>query len=241
MRTPLNQAPGGPQRSLAFVRHLLAVFSYFNGVTTNASKLPGGPVISRRSTPRATNRLSRHRTLRLLGAVGLLAGCALIIGFESQYRSFEATIVYWWMNGFIPGGTRPSTSYILMHLPQVGHVDPPELIALHITVECASYVVMIPLLLLSAFFLGATRVPWSRWLIGTVAGCAGLLAVNQLRLGIIVFSTSTWGMNPGYDISHVLVGSLVGLGGFIACFFLTLKIMNTKRTTPPQPEPTPNA
>jgi exosortase/archaeosortase family protein len=112
-------------------------------------------------------------------------------------------------------------------LPYTGDGGP-ELIALHITVECASYVAVIPLLLLSGFLVGATRVHWLRWMLGTLAGGIGIFLVNQLRLALIVFSTSTWGMHPGYDVSHILVGSIIGLCGFVACFFLTLRIMNPR-------------
>jgi exosortase/archaeosortase family protein len=180
-----------------------------------------------------------YRLLRAILALALIGACVVIVVNEMNYRSFEAALVSSWIQGLIPGGARPLGDHVLMYLPEtnvpISGLGPeattgPELIALHITIECASYVVVIPLLLISAFLFSATRVTWFRWALGTLAGVAGMLAVNQLRLGVIIFSTNRWGMDPGYEISHILVGSIIGLFGFIGCFFLCMKIMNPKRS-----------
>lgn len=142
-----------------------------------------------------------------------------------------------WLDGFVSGGVRAVRDHLLVYLPN----DPSEtssdflkpdpnryLFALHLTIECASYVVTIPMLLLSAFFVGATRVTWGRWALGTISGLAIAFLVNQIRIGLIVFSTNMWGVS-GYSFSHTVVGSIIGLIGFVAAFIVMLKIMAVSR------------
>lgn len=89
-----------------------------------------------------------------------------------------------------------------------------ELIALRVTVECTTLLIGVPLTVVGAVILASTRVPWSRSVLGILAMWAIIFVVNLLRLVIIGWSTQTWGLDPGYEISHVFVGSVVGIIGY---------------------------
>jgi exosortase/archaeosortase family protein len=189
----------------------------------------------------------RTRRTRLTHSLALVLGCVWVIVQEGHIRSMESSLVAWWMNGLLPGGARSLREYILIQLPHSADVhlgqnaymgaSGPEFVWLQITIECASYVVLIPFWLLAAFLISATKVVWSRWILGILAGSVGILLVNQGRIAIIVLFTNTWGMSLGYPISHVLIGSVLGLTGFAGCIFLALKIMDPRRVLANKAEP----
>lgn len=78
-----------------------------------------------------------------------------------------------------------------------------------------------------------TRISTLRWAVATVLGVGVVVLVNQLRLGLIAWATLTWGLNPGYAISHTFVGSALAVLGFACAIILMLIVMNRRQRLRP--------
>ncbi len=116
----------------------------------------------------------------------------------------------WWLNPLLKEGVVSSGDYCLVS------IAPDNLVAFHITAECSAVVLVAPLLVVGAFFVLSQRIRWVRALAGIVSMLVVIVVANQLRLGLIAWATQMWGMSHGYEITHRLVGSLIGIVGFIA-------------------------
>jgi exosortase/archaeosortase family protein len=77
--------------------------------------------------------------------------------------------------------------------------------------------------------LGATRLKLWRAIAGLAAASAVVILVNQLRLGLIAWFTYLWGIDVGFEIAHVFVGSIIGILGFAASVLVLFLIMGVRR------------
>lgn len=148
------------------------------------------------------------RAARILAAVLLILAVLALVYVNEAFRSFEASAATWALSLFVEGQRLPIAEHYFVRTPE--H----ELIALRVTVECTTLLIGVPLTVVGAVILASTRVPWGRSVLGILAMWAIIFVVNLLRLVIIGWSTQTWGLDPGYEISHVFVGSVVGIIGY---------------------------
>ena len=58
-----------------------------------------------------------------------------------------------------------------------------------------------------------------------VSGALLILVVNFARIAGIAYATWQWGFNPGYEYSHVFIGSAFSLLGFVGAILLALWIL----------------
>lgn len=148
------------------------------------------------------------RAARILAALLLILAVLALVWVNEAFRSFEASAATWALSPFVEGQRLPIAEHYFVRTPE--H----ELIALRVTVECTTLLIGVPLTVVGAVILASTRVPWSRSVLAILAMWAIIFVVNLLRLVIIGWSTQTWGLDPGYEISHVFVGSVVGIIGY---------------------------
>lgn len=174
------------------------------------------------------------RTFRLLLGLGLLAGVAGLFVSATEFRSSEAGILAAWLNPLIDGGVKPMDTYFLVHL------NGDQLIAFNITMECTALLLVAPLTVISALILMFTRVGSLRTIFALSASALITFVINQFRLGLIVWTTQTWGMDFGYLIGHRFIGSLIALAGFVLGFlvllWMTLKPTKRSKTRPSGPQ-----
>ncbi|MFK4299739.1 exosortase/archaeosortase family protein [Arthrobacter sp. GAS37] len=161
------------------------------------------------------------RTFRWLLGLGLLAGVAFLFVNATEFRTTEARVLASWLNPLINGGVRPHDTHFLVYLP--GH----QLIAFDITMECTALLLVSPLAVVSALMLMFTRVGSLRAICAFAVSAIVTFVINQLRLGLIAWTTQTWGMDFGYAIGHRFIGSLIALAafalGFLILLWITLK------------------
>ena len=88
-----------------------------------------------------------------------------------------------------------------------------------------------------AVFLGATAVAAAvrplrlRPVVVATAVLIGLFVlVNQLRVGVIVGSMQWLGVNRGYDLSHVFLGSIITTLGFLLALVLFVRLLLAEST-----------
>lgn len=163
------------------------------------------------------------RALRLLIAAVVAALAIGLFAFGFATREAEAWISAHIADLFLSGGATAVTDSIFFR-----SADGPFHVALQVTEQCASYVVVAPFLLLLAIMLGFTRVGWRRWATVTLVGATALVLVNTLRLLFITFSTRTWGVHPGYELSHGVLGSAFGILGFALVTVIALAMLSPK-------------
>jgi exosortase/archaeosortase family protein len=149
----------------------------------------------------------------------LTFGTVVIALWHTMFRGFEA-----WL------ATLALAPIVQNQVPASGYryfvwTGPDTLVALQVTLECTALIFTVPVTIAAAAALGFTRAPWWRVFAAISTLWLIILAVNTLRLWVIGWATQTWGMDPGYTISHTLVGSIIGIIGFVlgvATLFLVL-------------------
>ncbi|KHK99912.1 hypothetical protein LK09_00850 [Microbacterium mangrovi] len=186
------------------------------------------PITRRAARMRQPRWLTGGRVLRLLGATATIVVVGVLLAHERATRAAEAWLAEGWLDRTVPHGVELWGERLILQLPEPTHQGLPARVALEITAQCASYVAVVPLLVLFALILGLTRVSWARWGAAALIGVAGMLLTNQIRLWMIAASTAAWGMDPGYTLSHGFVGSAFGIIGFAAFAVLSLALLDPR-------------
>jgi exosortase/archaeosortase family protein len=154
-----------------------------------------------------------------LGVV--LYGFAIWMAVDNDaFRRIEARFLAplaGWMTGRHGAVTTQSRVYIALGTPRA--------FGLQITSECTSALLLIPLLVMMGSFAIFTRLSLRRQLVAVVAGAFLILAVNALRVAGIAWATWKFGFDPGYQLSHVFVGSAFSLVGFVGSMLVALWIL----------------
>lgn len=151
-------------------------------------------------------------------ALLLVGAVAFLLSNATAFRVNEARILAVWLNPLIIGGVTPNDTHFLVHLPG------PELIAFNITMECTALILLTPLAMVCALMLILTRIGLLRALLALIISVTATFILNQFRLGLIAWTTQTWGMDLGYEIGHRFIGSLIALFGFALGFLIFLWI-----------------
>jgi exosortase/archaeosortase family protein len=171
-------------------------------------------VAQRDHTPGAAQTLLKG--VLFLAIVGV---CVAAVLYEETVRTWEAAISARWLDPVLPGSvTSWRTGYIISESP-----DGP--LKFNITVECTCLVMIIPILVVCGGLLLQRSTRVSRVLLAMLVAVTGLIVVNQLRLGMLAWATQNWGIDPGYEVSHKLVGSILGIAGFALALLVAVKIM----------------
>jgi exosortase/archaeosortase family protein len=161
------------------------------------------------TTLSAAPALSRlDRSLRVLVAALLLVIVGAGVYWNSVYRAFEANLAAVTMAPFVGGAGSSGATFFLN--------QPNGLLGLEITGECTALILIAPLVVLAAVLLVFARVTWWRVFAGIAAMWLIITIVNEVRLAFIGWASSAWGTDVGYPISHVYVGSVIGILGFVA-------------------------
>lgn len=171
------------------------------------------------------------RAARILAGLLLIGAVLALARVNEAFRSVEASAATWALSPFVEGQRPPIAEHYFVRTP--GH----ELIALRVTIECTTLLIGVPLTVVGAVILASTRVSWSRSMLGILAMWAIIFVVNVVRLVLIGWSTQTWGLDPGYEISHVFVGSVVGIIGYalgLAVLLLIVGVRPRRRRVMPE-------
>ncbi|MFJ4223533.1 hypothetical protein [Microbacterium sp. NPDC089695] len=163
------------------------------------------------------------RVARLVLATPLLFAALALVVLHADVRALEARIAAQWMSWTLPEAATSFGDVFYVHLAH-DHV-----VAFQVTAECTSVILIAPLLAFAAVVLGATRVDVIRPFLAVAAMVVLTTVVNQLRLGVIVWMTTGLGLGVGYDLGHRLVGSVIGIAGFVAAVTVMLMIMGMRR------------
>ncbi len=99
-----------------------------------------------------------------------------------------------------------------------------------ITLGCTAALLVIPFFVLTSGLIMARRTSIQRGLATLGLLVVALFAVNQARLLVIALSMRIWGFERGFEISHVLLGTVVSTLGVLGGLLLYLWVLLWTRT-----------
>ncbi|MGI9092267.1 MAG: hypothetical protein ACR2FF_02220 [Mycobacteriales bacterium] len=155
---------------------------------------------------------------KVLTATGLVMVAALLAVFLRLFRGVEALIAARLYSAGMPTSVDFRGAIVFFGLGQPGGFG------LRITPECTSAVLIAPIALVAAGLLSRPRVRWHRVLTGFLAASAVLVIADQLRLGVIAWAVQQFGLQAGFQWSHVVVGSVISLVSAVGALVILVRI-----------------
>ncbi len=166
----------------------------------------------------------RMQQLNRWGIAAALASCAvLLVVAQSHVRPFEA-----WVGSLVVGSAqvdaaRALGSVILFRAQGV-------LVGVEISASCSVALLISPFCLLAGGLIVSRRVSIRRGLTSLGLLVLWLFAVNQARILVIVLSMRIWGLERGYELSHVLLGTVVSTLGVVGGLVIFVRSLTQARS-----------
>ncbi|WP_329108800.1 hypothetical protein OG792_09195 [Micromonospora sp. NBC_01699] len=170
-----------------------------------------------------TGRITLGTWLRT--GTGILAGTAVSV--LMLWRWHDVASVEAWLNAQLVAASgladaRSIGSAVVFPLDH-------RLVGFGVTAGCSVALLLVPPLVMAAFFLGIRRVSLLRATVSSALAIVLLVLVNQVRLAAVVGSMRIWGFQTGYERSHVLIGSAITTGGLIVIGVLFVVVLTGGR------------
>jgi exosortase/archaeosortase family protein len=135
--------------------------------------------------------------------------------FEYQFRHLEAVVVAHLYRVFTPVLAASSAPIIWFGLGRSGAYG------LEITPDCSSALLIVPLCGLGMLLMIPRRLAVSRVTKALAVAATVLVGGNLLRIGVIALAIRVAGIGTGYQIGHLLLGSIVS----IICIAISLALL----------------
>lgn len=178
---------------------------------TTAIPLPR-PLTRRRARPGVPLR----RIVAWLTAIALVAAGVLLMLNESVVRDVEARLLVTIANDLF--GSDAALAYRDGN-PGVAFPAGSNWVLVVITIQCAVALYLGPIAFLAGVLALRRGVRLHRVLLSATAGIIGMMLLNLLRLGLLIFAWSTWGIEA-FRWVHGPVGTVLMLVGMAAALIL---------------------
>ncbi|WP_313540656.1 exosortase R [Leifsonia aquatica] len=165
---------------------------------------------------RARRGLPLGRLAAWLTAVALIAAGALLMLNEGVVRDLEAHVLVRIANDLF--GSEAVLAYRDGN-PGVAFPVGSDWVLVVITIQCAVALYLGPIAFLAGILALRRGVRLHRVLLSAAAGIAGMMLLNLLRLGLLIFAWSTWGIEA-FRWFHGPVGTILMLVGMAAALIL---------------------
>jgi len=99
-----------------------------------------------------------------------------------------------------------------------------------ITLGCTAALLVVPFFALTSGLIVARRASVQRGVATLALLVVALFVVNQARLLVIALSMRIWGFERGFEVSHVLLGTVVSTLGVLGGLLLYLWVLLRSRT-----------
>lgn len=159
-----------------------------------------------------------------LPAIGLLGAIAtMLMIFQYPFRQLEARAAADLYRLFTPVLAATRAPIIWFGL------GTPGAFGLEITPDCSSALLIVPLCGLGMLLMIPRRLAVSR--VATALAVAALVLVvgNLLRIGVIAVAVRLAGVSTGYQIGHLILGSIVSIIGIALALILLVAIVTSRR------------
>lgn len=156
-------------------------------------------------------------------AIALLAGIALsLVIFQYRFRHFEADIAAHIYDVVTPTMVASQAPIIWFGL------GTSSAFGLVITPDCSSALLIAPLCGLGMLLMIPRRLPVHRVAKALSVAAAVMIAGNLLRIGVIALAIRVGGIGTGYQVGHLVLGSLIS----VVCIALSLVLLTLILTAP---------
>jgi exosortase/archaeosortase family protein len=158
-------------------------------------------------------------------AAGVLCGIALsLMIYQYQFRHLEAVVAARIYRLFTPV-LAASRAPILWFGLGTGSAY-----GLEITPDCSSALLIVPLCGLGMLLLIPRRLAVSRIAKALIAAAVVMVGGNLLRIGVIAIAVRLGGLGTGYQLGHLILGSIISIIGIaIALTLLTVILVRRGR------------
>ncbi len=198
-------APGPRRRAGVASRHAA-------GRQPGPSSPPRGPRPAGRHGSGQRAVPSRDRIIAMV----LLAGiAAALLGFEYQFRHLEAYTAAHLYSVVTPTLAASSAPIIWFGLGSAGAFG------LVITPDCSSALLIAPLCALGVALLIPRKLAVHRVMKAITVAAVILVAGNLARIGVIALAIRVAGIGTGYQVGHLVLGSLIS----IVCIAVSLVLL----------------
>jgi len=161
---------------------------------------------------------------RRIIAIGVLVMIALtLIIFQFTFRVAEAHLGAVFYGFFTPVVPAPHAPIIWFGLGTV------HSFGLEITPDCSSSLLLVPLCGLGMLLMIPRRLNVGLVIRALIVAATVLVIVNTFRIGVIALCCRFWGLGVGYQVGHLVLGSLVSIIGIGLSLVLFTAIVASKR------------
>src|SRR5439155_16716266 len=148
-----------------------------------------------------------------IGVFAILALAVVLVLIERLYRVFEVELSGGILRLITSSGVAVRADQETVYFGLTGNTP----LGLRMTPECSSVFLLLPLLLVTAVMLALRPANARRLFFSLAVSSFAVLAVNQLRVLMIVGLVNWFGPDTGYYWGHTLLGSMISvLGGATA-------------------------
>jgi exosortase/archaeosortase family protein len=138
--------------------------------------------------------------------MAVLAGIAvLLVVFQHQFRDLEAVVAAHLCSVITPTLAAPGAPIVWFGLGTSNGFG------LEITPDCSSALLIAPLCVLGIGLMVPRKLSLRRVCAGLVVAAALLVAGNMARIGLIAEMIHLYGIGTGYQLGHLVFGSLLSI------------------------------
>jgi exosortase/archaeosortase family protein len=142
---------------------------------------------------------------RLIPMAVLASIAVLLVVFQDRFRDLEAVVAAHVCSVITPTLAAPGAPIIWFGL------GTPNGFGLVITPDCSSALLIAPLCLLGIGLMVPRKLSLGRVWAGLAVAAALLVAGNMARIGLIAGMIHLYGMGAGYQLGHLVLGSLLSI------------------------------
>jgi len=142
---------------------------------------------------------------RLTAIVVLTGLAALLLIFQYQFRHLEAAAAARVYSVIMPTLAAPTAPVVWFSL------GTPSAFGLVITPDCSSALLIVPLCVLGMGLAILRKLALRRVCAGLLAAAALLVTGNLVRIGLIAEMVRWYGIGTGYQLGHLVFGSLLSV------------------------------
>lgn len=146
---------------------------------------------------------SRRRRIAAITVLAVIA--ATLVTFQATFRLGETSLAALCFRFFTPVLAASQVPIIWFGL------GTPHAFGLEVTPDCSVSLLLVPLCGLGILLLIPRRLKVSLVIRALIVAATLLVIGNTLRLGVIAMCVRYWGLGVGYQVGHLVLGSLVSV------------------------------
>lgn len=195
----------------------LAGGRYRGGRARSGGHGRAGAARERPAVPRAASRRRRIAAITVLAATA-----ATLVAFQFTFRMAETSLAAVCFRFFTPVLAASQVPIIWFGLGTA------HAFGLEITPDCSVSLLLVPLCGLGILLMIPRRLKVSLVMRALIVAATLLVLGNTLRIGVIAMCVRYWGLGVGYQVGHLVLGSLVSVAAIGVSLVLLTAIVASR-------------